>query len=94
MVSPSILAGSLDNFENVTSQLFQKSNPDAHYTNAAYKFMRERVVKTRQNTAFFCTDAKCKVPIGEPGYPIAVVTRGKKVIVGLNAALKIKICLC
>ena len=56
--------------------------------------MRERVVKTRQNIAFFSADAKCKVPIGESGYPIAVVTRGKKVIVGLNAALKIKICLC
>ena len=32
-------------------------------------------------------DAKCKVPIGEPGYPIAVVTRGKKVIAGLNEKL-------
>ena len=78
----------------VQAQLFQKSNPDDHYANAAYKFMRERVVKTSQNIAFFSADAKCKVPIGESGYPIAVVTRGKKVIVGLNAALKIKICLC
>ena len=52
--------------------------------------MRERVVKTRQNIAFFSADAKCKVPIGESGYPIAVVTRGKKVIVGLNAALQNK----
>ena len=77
----------------VQAGLFQKSNPDAHYANAAYKFMRERVVKTRQNIAFFSADAKCKVPIGESGYPIAVVTRGKKVIVGLNAALKIKMCL-
>ena len=32
-------------------------------------------------------DAKCKVPIGEPVYPIAVVTRGKKVIAGLNEKL-------
>ena len=55
--------------------------------------MRERVVKTRQNIAFFSADTKCKVAIGEPGYPIAAVTRGKKVIVGLNAALKIKMCL-
>ena len=74
----------------VQAQLFQKSNPDAHYANAAYKFMRVRVVKTRQNIAFFSADAKCKVPIGESGYPIAVVTRGKKVIVGLNAALQNK----
>ena len=52
--------------------------------------MRERVVKTRQNIAFFSADAECKVAIGEPGYLIAVVTRGKKVIVGLNAALQNK----
>ena len=32
-------------------------------------------------------DAKCKLPIGEPGYPIAVVTRGEKVIADLNEKL-------
>ena len=68
----------------VQTRLFRKSNPDAHYTNAVYKFMRERVVKNCQNIAFFSADAKNKVPIGEPGYPIAAVTRGKEVIVGLN----------
>ena len=39
------------------------------------------------NIAFFSADSKCKVPIGEPGYQIALVTRGKKVIVGLNEKL-------
>ena len=68
----------------VQAQLFQKNNPDAHYANAAHKFMRERAVKNHQNIAFFRVDAKCKLPIKEPGYPIAAVTRGKKVIVGLN----------
>ena len=33
---------------------------------------------------FFSADPKWQVPIGEPGYPIAAVTRGKKVIVDLN----------
>ena len=46
--------------------------------------MRERAVKDRQNISFFSADAKCKVPIGEPAYPIAAETRGKKVTVGLN----------
>ena len=59
----------------VQARLFRKSNPDAHYANA---------VKNRQNIAFFSTDTKCKEPIGEPGYRIAAVTRGKKVIIGLN----------
>lgn len=29
-------------------------------------------------------DAKCKVTVGEPGYPNAAVSRGKAVIVGVN----------
>ena len=95
MVPPSILTDSPDSFKNVNhmgqfrirrmlqARLFRKSNPDAHYANAVYKFMRERAVKNRQNIAF-SADAKCKVPTGEPGYPIVAVTGGKKVIVGLN----------
>ena len=46
--------------------------------------MKECAVQNHQNVAFFSADAKCQVPVGEPGYPIATVTRGKKVIVGNN----------
>ena len=46
--------------------------------------MRKQAVKNWQNIAFSSTDSKCKVPIGEPGYLIAAVTRGKKVIVALD----------
>ena len=34
-------------------------------------------------------DAKCKVSVGEPGYPIAAVSRGKQVIVGVNETFKV-----
>ena len=34
-------------------------------------------------------DAKCKVALGEPGYPIAAVTRGKRVIVGSRETLQV-----
>ena len=68
----------------VQTRLFRKSNPDAQYTNSIYKFLKERAVKNRQNVDFFSADAKCRVPVGEPGYRIATVTRGKKVIVGNN----------
>ena len=68
----------------VQARLFRKSNPDAHYANSIYKFLKERAVRNHQNVDFFSADAKCKVPVGEPGYPIATVTRGKKVIVGNN----------
>ena len=68
----------------VQARLFRKSNPDAHYANSIYKFLKERAVRNHQNVDFFSADAKCKVPVGEPGNPIATVTRGKKVIVGNN----------
>ena len=33
---------------------------------------------------FFSADPKCKISVGEPGFPLAAVARGKKVIVGEN----------
>ena len=35
------------------------------------------------------SDAKCKVSAGEPGTPIASVSRGKRVIVGVNQTLQV-----
>ena len=40
-------------------------------------------------TTFASIDAKCKVPIGEPGFPIAAVSRGKQVIVGCNQSFQV-----
>ena len=37
-----------------------------------------------EEKSFVSADAKCKVQIGEPAYPIAAVSRGKKVLVGIN----------
>ena len=34
--------------------------------------------------AFVSADAKCKVSIGELGFPLAAVSQGKKVLVGAN----------
>ena len=35
------------------------------------------------------SDAKCKVSVGEPGTPIASVSRGERVIVGVNQTLQV-----
>ena len=42
----------------VQARLFRKSNPDAHYANSIYKFLKDRDVKNRQKVAFFSADAK------------------------------------
>lgn len=51
--------------------------------------MKIWAVKTRQNLAFFSADVKCKVSIGEPDCPIALVTCGKRIIVGSNETFMI-----
>ena len=41
------------------------------------------------STTFASGDAKCKVQIGEPGFPIAAVSHGKQVIVGMNQSFQV-----
>ena len=38
---------------------------------------------------FFSADAKCNVSVGEPGFPIAAVARGMKVVVRVNETFKV-----
>ena len=54
-----------------------------------YSFMKERALKYRDTTAMVSSDAKCKISVGEPGTPIAAVSRGKRVLVGLNETLQV-----
>ena len=38
----------------------------------------------RDNIIFACLDDKRKIPVGESGYPVASVKRGRRVIVSRN----------
>ena len=73
----------------VQARLLRNNNPDSHYANAVYSFMKERAVKNSEFTAMLSVDAKCKVSVGEPDFPIAAVSRGKAVIVGENQTFKV-----
>ena len=57
---------------------FRKSKPDANYANAVYKFWRNVPLKIAKMWLFFSADEKCKVPVGEPGYPITTLIRAKE----------------
>ena len=65
----------------VQARLLQKRNPDAH-ARAVFKFLKQRAIK--DTTAFLSADAKCTISVGEPGFPLAAITRGKKVTIGKN----------
>ena len=75
------------------ARLFCKNNPDAHYCNAIYNFMKHRAIKHRSDSTFFSTDTKCKVSVGEPDFLSASVSRGKKVVVGVNESYRVSVCL-
>ena len=73
----------------IQARLFRKNNPDAHYCNAIYNFMKQRAMKHRTNSTFFSADAKCKVSVGEPDFPLASVSQGKEVVVGVNESFRV-----
>ena len=73
----------------VQSRVFRKDNPDMHYTNAIYSFLKERAQFNSCCCAMVGADAKCKVSLGEPGISTAAVSRGKKVLVGCRQSMQV-----
>ena len=71
------------------ARLLRKENVDSHYTNAIYSFLKERASKHVNSSIMVSADAKCKISVGEPGFPIAAVTRGKLVVAGKNETFKV-----
>ena len=65
----------------VQKRLFRKSHPDEHYCAALFRYQRELAVKYRELSTFICIDDKHRIKVGEPGYPVAAVERGRQVIV-------------
>ena len=49
--------------------------------------MKQRAIKHRTASTFFSADAKCKVSVVEPDFPLASVSRGKKV--GVNESFRV-----
>ena len=73
----------------IQARLFRKNNPDADLCNAIHNFMKQRAIKHRTDLTFFSADATCKVSVGEPDFPLASVSRGKKVVVGVNESFRV-----
>ena len=52
----------------IQARLFRKNNPDAHYCNTIYNFMKHRAIKHRTDSTFFSVDAKCQLSVGKPDF--------------------------
>ena len=73
----------------VQARQFWKSHPDEHYAAALFRYMREFAVKFKTVTEMVCLDDKHRMKVGEPGYPVAAVERGRRVIVKMGTSFEV-----
>ena len=59
----------------------RKEDPDSHYCAALYRYLRGFAVVYRDIAHFISIDDKHHIKVGEPGFPVAIVERGREVIV-------------
>ncbi|XP_019855518.1 PREDICTED: uncharacterized protein LOC109584280 [Amphimedon queenslandica] len=76
--------GRLEAKHMIQRRQFRKSHIDAHYCSALFRYMREYAITLRDIAQFVCIDDKHRIKVGEPGFPVAAVERGREVIVSLN----------
>ena len=55
---------------------------DCHYAAVVFRYMRELAVLLKNRCTLISVDDKHSIKIGEPGYPVAALDRGKQAIVG------------
>ena len=70
-------------------RMVRKSHDDDHYMNAPFNYAQEYAINIRDICCFICTDDKHKIDVGEPNIPLAVVPRGKQVLVARNEAFQV-----
>jgi hypothetical protein len=68
----------------VQARQVRAHHADAHYASALFRYEREFALKFRDHVSFMSLDDKHTVKVGEPGYPVASVERGKSVIVSMS----------
>ena len=73
----------------VQSRQVNADHIDSHYCAAIFKYLRELAIKFRMHTSFVSQDDKHFVKVGEPGFPVAAVERGKQVVVSADAPFSV-----
>ena len=68
---------------------WNQAHIDARYASAPFRYEREVAVQYAEYTTFVSLDDKHFIKVGEPGFPIAAVERGKKVLVSLQKKFEV-----
>ena len=73
----------------VQARQLNHQHADEHYASAVFRYLRELAVKFREIATLVCLDDKHTIKVGEPGYPMAAVDRGKSVLVGKDVSFSV-----
>ena len=68
----------------VQSRQLRSNHIDNHYASALFRYLKELAITFKDDSWLVFMDDKHRCKIGEPGYPVAAVERGKQVIVSCN----------
>lgn len=73
----------------VQSRQLHSQHVDSHYAAASSKYLREFSIKFQSFCTFWSLDDKHQIKVGEPGYPVATVERGRQVLVSKDQAFPV-----
>ncbi|GBB97524.1 hypothetical protein RclHR1_00300003 [Rhizophagus clarus] len=73
----------------VQTRQLRAFHPDVHYASALFRYEKEFAVKFRKITNLIFLDDKHRCKVGEPGFPVAAVERGKKVVVSKDTTFAV-----
>ena len=73
----------------VHQRQFQNTHPDEHYPAAIFRYLHEFAIKNRDISTLACLENKHKIKVGEPGFPVLAVEKGKRVLVKVRASFEV-----
>jgi hypothetical protein len=73
----------------VQSRQLRIQHPDTHYASAIFRYLKEMAILLKEDSLLIFMDDKHRCKVGEPGFPVAAVERGKQVLVSLKTKFTI-----
>ena len=73
----------------IQTRQLRANHPDAHYASALFRYEKEFAVKFREITNLIFLDDKHRCKVGEPGFPVTAMDKGKKVVVSKDVTFAI-----
>src|SRR6266498_2828350 len=62
---------------------------DLHYVSALFRYLKEMVIKYKNDAYLIFMDDKHRCKVGEPGYPVVAVERDRQVLVTYNKSIQV-----